>query len=173
MIQIKLFLIFFKIGIFTFGGGYAMLPLIQNEMIKQGWITLDQFIDIIAVSQMTPGSIAINNATFVGYKVGGVLGIIASTFGLIAPSLIIITLILKLLDKYKDNPLLEGAWTAIRPAVVGLIFIAVVSIGQEALVESYNWIIAILSLVLVAKFKMHPIGVILIAGLLGLLGGFI
>jgi len=169
MILIELFLTFFKIGLFTFGGGYAMLPLIQEEMVNHGWLTIDQFVDIVAVSQMTPGAVAINNATFVGYKVAGIGGTIMSTFGLIAPSLIIIAIVSKLLNKFKDHPLVEGAWQGIRPAVVGLIMVAVISIGKEVITGINGIIIGIIALFLLAKVKLHPIGVIMISGMLGLI----
>ncbi|WP_172431791.1 chromate transporter [Orenia metallireducens] len=173
MILIELFLTFFKIGLFTFGGGYAMIPLIQEEMVAHGWLTIDQFVDIVAVSQMTPGAVAINNATFVGYKVAGFFGTAMSTFGLIAPSLIIITIVAKLLDKFSNHPLVEGAWQGIRPAVVGLIMVAVISIGKEVIIGIDGIIIGIIALVLLAKVKLHPIGVIVISGILGVLFTYI
>lgn len=173
MIIFELFMTFFKIGLFTFGGGYAMLPLIQEEMIAHNWISVDQFLDIVAVSQMTPGAIAINNATFVGYKLAGIPGIFATTFGVISPSLIIITIVATLMKKFSDHPYVEAAWTGIRPAVVGLIMVAVISLGKEAITSYQGIIIAIISLILIVKVKLHPILVIVVSGFLGFSFGYL
>ncbi len=167
MILIKLFITFFKIGLFTFGGGYAMIPLIQEEMIVHGWLTIEQFLDIVAVSQMTPGAIAINNATFVGYKLAGIPGVIATTTGVISPSLLVITVVAALMHKFSDHPYVEAAWTGIRPAVVGLIMVAVISMGSEAITTYRGIVIALIALFLIAKVKLHPIFVIIISGFLG------
>lgn len=167
MIIIELFITFFKIGLFTFGGGYAMLPLIQEEMLAHNWLNMEQFLDIVAVSQMTPGAIAINNATFVGYKLAGIPGIIATTFGVISPSLIIITIVATLMHKFSDHPYVEAAWKGIRPAVVGLILVAVISLGKEAMTGLEGLIIGAISFGLIAWVKLHPIIVIIISGLLG------
>jgi chromate transporter len=169
MILIELYITFFKIGLFTFGGGYAMLPLIQEEMISHGWLTLEQFMDIVAVSQMTPGAIAINNATFIGFKLAGIWGVLATTLGVISPSLIIVLIIASVFDKFADNDLVQRAWGGIRPAVVGLILTAVISLGQDAIVGFKEVLIAVVVLFLLAKVKLHPILVIIISGILGLL----
>ncbi|MGM0501013.1 MAG: chromate transporter [Bacillota bacterium] len=169
MILIKLYVTFFKIGLFTFGGGYAMLPLIQEEMLSRGWLTIEQFLDIVAVSQMTPGAIAINNATFIGFKLAGIPGVLATTMGVISPSLIIVLIIAALFDKFSDNELVQSAWTAIRPAVVGLILTAVISLGQETIRSWESILIAIVALVLLTKVKLHPIIVIIISAGLGLI----
>jgi chromate transporter len=169
MILIELYITFFKIGLFTFGGGYAMLPLIQEEMISHGWLTLEQFMDIVAVSQMTPGAIAINNATFIGFKLAGIWGVLATTLGVISPSLIIVLIIASVFDKFADNDLVQQAWGGIRPAVVGLILTAVISLGQDAIVGFKEVLIAVVVLFLLAKVKLHPILVIIISGILGLL----
>ncbi len=173
MILINLFITFFKIGLFTFGGGYAMLPLIQEEVISHGWIAVDQFVDIVAVSQMTPGAIAINTATFVGYKIAGLVGVLASTGGVISPSLIIIAIIASLMNKFSDHPFVEAAWRGIRPAVVGLILVAVISIGKEVITGLKGIMIAGVSLYLLAKLELHPIIIIIISGVLGLILGLI
>lgn len=173
MILIELFITFFKIGLFTFGGGYAMLPLIQEEMIAHNWITVDQFIDIVAVSQMTPGAIAINNATFVGYKLAGISGVIVTTLGVISPSLIIIAIVATLMKKFSDHPYVEAAWKGIRPAVVGLIMVAVISLGKETITSYSSIIIALLALFLIIKIKLHPIFIIIISGILGYCFGLI
>ncbi len=173
MLLIKLFATFFKIGLFTFGGGYAMLPLIQKEMLAQGWLTIEQFLDIVAVAQMTPGAIAINNATFVGYKIAGLWGILAATLGVISPSLIIIAIVATLMNKFSDHPYVEAAWKGIRPAVVGLIMVAVISLGKEAIIGIEGLGISIVAFLLITTTKIHPITIIIISGILGYGLGFI
>lgn len=167
MLLIELFITFFKIGLFTFGGGYAMLPLIQKEMLAHDWLTMEQFLDIVAVAQMTPGAIAINNATFVGYKLAGFWGILAATLGVISPSLIIVTIVATLMNRFSDHPYVKAAWKGIRPAVVGLIMVAVISLGREAILSIEGVVIALISLSLITILKLHPITVIVISGLLG------
>src|SRR5699024_9078016 len=121
MILLKLFLSFFKIGAFTFGGGYAMIPLIQKEVItNQQWLTTREFIDIIAVAEMTPGPIAINSATFLGYKVSGVFGSVVATLGVVLPSFIVIGIIFYFLSKFRESSNVEQAFKGIRPVVLGL-----------------------------------------------------
>ena len=173
MILIKLYTTFFKIGLFTFGGGYAMLPLIQEEMISHGWLTVNQFMDIVAVSQMTPGAIAINNATFIGFKLAGIPGVLATTLGVISPSLVIVLIIASIFNKFADNELVQKAWSGIRPAVIGLILTVVFSLGQQAIKGGKEVIIAVVSLILLTKLKLHPIIVIILSACLGLLLAFI
>ena len=173
MILLKLYITFFKIGLFTFGGGYAMLPLIQQEMIQHGWLTVEQFMDIVAVSQMTPGAIAINNATFIGFKLVGIPGVLATTLGVISPSLIIVLIIASVFDKFADNKYVQRAWAGIRPAVVGLILAAVISLGKKAITGVKEVFIAAIVLFLLAKIDLHPILVIIISAVLGWLLVFI
>ena len=173
MILLKLYITFFKIGLFTFGGGYAMLPLIQQEMIQHGWLTAEQFMDIVAVSQMTPGAIAINNATFIGFKLAGVPGVLATTLGVISPSLMIVLIIAAIFNKFADNKFVQRAWSGIRPAVVGLILAAVFSLGKKAVTGVKEIIIALIVLFLLVKLDLHPIIVIVLSGFLGWLLVFI
>ena len=129
MVYIKLFLSFFQVGLFSFGGGFAALPLIQDQVVDVNkWLTLAEFTDLITISQMTPGPIAINAATFVGIRIAGVLGAIISTLGCILPSCIIVSLLGWLYFKYKNLPLMKGVLGGLRPAVVALIASAGVSI---------------------------------------------
>jgi len=117
---IKLFISFFKIGAFSFGGGYAMLPLIKEEIIDvHGWLTNTEFIDIIAISEMTPGPIAINSATFLGYKVAGVLGSVVATIAVVLPSFIVMSILYHFIVKFKNTPYLEWVFSGIRPVVLG------------------------------------------------------
>ena len=129
MVYIKLFLSFFQVGLFSFGGGFAALPLIQDQVVDVNkWLTLAEFTDLITISQMTPGPIAINAATFVGIRIAGVLGAIISTLGCILPSCIIVSLLGWLYFKYKNLPLMQGILGGLRPAVVALIASAGLSI---------------------------------------------
>lgn len=173
MILLKLYITFFKIGLFTFGGGYAMLPLIQKEMIQHGWLTAAQFMDIVAVSQMTPGAIAINNATFIGFKLAGIPGVLATTLGVISPSLIIVLMIAAIFNKFADNKFVQRAWAGIRPAVVGLILAAVISLGEKAVTGVKEIIVGVIVLFLLVKLDLHPIIVIVLSGFLGWLLVFI
>ncbi|MFW6238411.1 MAG: chromate transporter [Halanaerobiales bacterium] len=168
MILLELYFIFLKIGLFTFGGGYAMLPLIQEEMLGRGWLTAAEFLDIVAVAEMTPGAIAISNATFIGYRLAGIPGALISSLGLITPSLFIIIAVASIFRKFKDHPLVARAWEGIRPAVVGLIFATVFSLGKEAINSVEGIVIAIIALAIIAGTRLHPILIIIISGLLGL-----
>lgn len=129
MIYAKLFWAFLQIGAFSFGGGYAAMPLIQSQVIDQnGWMTISDFTDLITISQMTPGPIAINSATFVGNQIAGVFGALAATIGCILPSCIFVTMLAWVYDKYKNLRLLQGILEALRPAVISMIAIAGITI---------------------------------------------
>lgn len=179
MIFLQLFISYLKIGFFGFGGGYAMLSLIQNEVVVQhAWLTNAEFADIVAISQITPGPIAINSATFVGIKIAGLAGALVATLGCILPSCIIVTLIARLYLKYRSMALLQGVLGSLRPAVVAMIASAGVSIlvtafWGEAVVAfaATNWVmvvIFVLSVFLLLKCKLDPILVMVLAGVLKL-----
>ena len=122
MIYLQLFLSFLQIGAFSFGGGYAALPLIRHQVVEaHGWLQLSEFTDLITISQMTPGPIAVNSATFVGLKVAGIPGAVICTLGCVLPSCILVSLIAKLYLKYRSMDLLQGVLKGLRPAVVALI----------------------------------------------------
>lgn len=168
MIYWQLFLAFFKIGLFTFGGGYAMLPLIQEAVIvEHGWATLAEFIDILAVVEMTPGPIAINSATFIGYRAGGFFGSVTATLGVVLPSVIIITCIAKFMSHFSENKYIRWAFEGIRPVVLGLILSAVISVGRNTVVDVKAFLLAVVFFVLTVFAKLHPIAIILIAGVTG------
>ena len=132
---LKLFITFFKIGLFTFGGGYAMIPLIQREVIKKrGWIEEKDFLDMLVLAQSTPGPIAVNTAVFVGYKTAGTMGAIASTLGTILPSFIVILLLALFFVEVRDNRYVDAAFRAMRPAVVALIVAPLIG-----LVKGMKW----------------------------------
>lgn len=185
MILLILFLTFFKIGAFTFGGGYAMLPLIKEEVLKKGWMELSSLIDFIAVSESTPGPFAINMATFVGNKTGGILGSVCATLGVVAPSFIIILIVAKFFEKFKDNKIVQGCMTGLKPAAVGLIGAAAVSIAVSVFIPNgfstaifkdislyISLVIFIMSIVLAFK-KVHPIIIICISAVLGIVTGYV
>ena len=185
MIYFLLFLTFFKIGAFTFGGGYAMLPLIEDEVIKNGWMNLEELVDFIAISESTPGPFAINISTYVGSEVAGILGAICATIGVILPSFIIILIVARFYMKFKDNKIVKGAMGGLKPATIGLIAAAVVSIGRSvffsngfyiSLLKDYSFLCSLfifaLILVLVIK-KVNPILLIMLSAILGILSGYI
>ena len=130
MILIELFLTFLKIGAFTFGGGYAMLPLIQSEVERHGWLTQAEVVDFIAVSESTPGPLAINMATFVGIRTGGIIGAVCATLGVVLPSFVIILITAKFYEKFRKSRAVDGVMYGLRPAVIGLIGAALLSVGM-------------------------------------------
>ncbi len=180
MIYVELFITFFKIGLFTFGGGYAMLPLIQGEVIAHGWLTMDELIDFIAVSESTPGPFAVNISTYIGMVTGGPFGAVCATSGVVLPSLIIILMVARFYENFKQSSLVSGAMAGLRPTVVGLIAASILSIGQdvffpEAFVVSATLPVSmgifILITILVFK-KIHPILLIGLSAVLGILAGY-
>ena len=130
MILLALFWTFFKIGLFTFGGGYAMIAMIEEAVTSYGWIDSETLVNFIAVSEATPGPIAVNMATYVGSTVGGILGAICATLGVILPSFIIILIIAKCYNTFKQSKIMSGIMTGLRPSVIGMIASALISVGQ-------------------------------------------
>lgn len=167
---VKLFLTFFKIGMFSFGGGYAMLPFIQEEIIKRhGWLNINEFVDMLAISQITPGPIAINSATFLGYKIAGIKGAFISTLAVITPSFIIILTIAHFIDRFNDSKYTDWIFKGIRPVVIGLIASAAVMVAKDTFVDIKSVIIAIGIFYLIVFKRMSPIVSIIIAGLSGVI----
>lgn len=176
MIYLQLFISFFKIGLLGFGGGMAIIGLIQNEVARYGWLSSTEFVDIVAISQMTPGPIGINCATYVGYTAtNSVLGSIVATCSIILPSLIIMLIISKLYfylsGKWSENKIYQWTMLVIRAIVIGLIAYAWVKLmTPESFIDSLSWIlfaaVAILSMLPNTKFN-HPILLIVLAGLVG------
>ena len=184
MIILNLFLTFFKIGAFTFGGGYAMIPLISESVLKYGWTTEKELVNFIAVSESTPGPFAVNMATYVGSTAGGFFGAVAATLGVILPSFLIILLIAKIYLKFKENKYVSGIMYGIRPAVVGLIGSAVISIGKTVFFPkgfSPDFLSAelIISVIIFAFMfflrmkKKNPILIIVISAAAGILAGYV
>ena len=175
MIYLELFWSFFKIGLFSFGGGYAALPLIQDAVVTgKAWLTMSQFTDLLTISQMTPGPIALNASTFVGTQVAGVLGAIVATLGCVTPSCIIVLILAKLYYRYKNLNAMQNILFGLRPAVVSLIATAGVSILFTALGigETLDFVaIGIFALAFLALrlWKPSPILIISLSGALGLI----
>ena len=169
-ILIKLYFVFLKIGTFSFGGGYAMLPFMKREIVENNyWISMSQFSDIIGISQMTPGPVAINSATFVGYKVGGVGGSVVATLGVITTSFILVTIINKILDKFKESITVKAILAGMRPILIALIIYAFIDLAKESYVDLKSIIITIIIGIILVSKKVHPILVIVIAAILGLI----
>ncbi|WP_139905252.1 chromate transporter [Clostridium thermarum] len=168
MIYIRLLYSFFKIGIFSFGGGYAMLPMISREVVYlNGWITEHEFIDIVAISQSTPGPISINAATYIGYKTAGVLGAVLATLGTVLPSLIVMLIICRFFFKFKGNKHVEGALLGLRPAVIGLIAAAAIMVSESSFIDYKSIIIFAVVFITNFKFKVDPIIMIIASGVAG------
>ncbi len=191
MIYLNLIFTFFKIGLFSFGGGYGMIPIIEKEIISKGWLTGQEFVDIISISEMTPGPIAINMATFAGYKIGGIPGGLLATTGVVLPSLILILVISYYLSKYGHHRILKETIYWIRPVVLALIiqatiFVAINTFFKEGFdiktlldAGSVNYflqnvnpaaiVIMVISLLALLLTKVHPILVIIAAGSAGVI----
>ena len=170
MIYLQLFITYLKIGFFGFGGGYAMLSFIQNEIVvKHNWISMQDFTDIVAISQMTPGPIGINTATYVGYlTTGNVWGAVIATTAICIPSFILVLIFSFFYERLKNNNTVEAILSGIRIVVVGLIAsAAIMLINRDTFIDYISWIIFLLSFVLVKYFKLNPILLIIIAGFIG------
>lgn len=178
---------FFKTGLFAVGGGLATLPFLYEMAEKTGWFTQQDILNLLAVSEATPGAIGINMSTYVGYICAGIPGAIIATLSLAAPCIIVIILVSKILDKFRGSPLVEGVFKGLRPASIGLITAAFLSVAQEALLylDHYTGLGSLLSVVnwkgiilaaglyfLMRKWKVHPIVYIGISAVVGILFSF-
>lgn len=167
---IQLFLVFFKIGAFSFGGGYAMIPFIPKEVIeRKGWIDTVSFVDIIGISQMTPGPVAVNSATFIGYRVSGILGSVFATLGITAVSFILILVASKLINKFKESKILNSALLGMRPVLIALIINAFFSLAKTSYTDIKSIIITLIIGACLFSKKVHPILTIGIAAVLGII----
>lgn len=185
MIYWQLFLSFLQIGLFSFGGGYAAMPLIQGQVVTlHHWLDMAEFTNLITISQMTPGPIAINSATFVGMKIAGVPGALVATLGCILPACILVTVLAKLYLRYRNLSVLQSVLHSLRPAVVALIAAAGVSIlltafggtGAAVTLAGTNWVLVVLfalCVVLLKRFRWNPILVMVLAGVLNLAAGLL
>ncbi|MGI6344336.1 MAG: chromate transporter [Bacillota bacterium] len=170
MLLWQLFYTFAGIGAIAFGGGYVIIPLINKQVVERlAWLSAAEFIDIVAIAEMTPGPIAINSATFVGFRQAGVLGSIAATAGVVTPSLIIVLILAMLIKRFGESPLLKSAMTGVRPVVVGMITAAVWSVGQKSLINWQAWVMAAVMFVLLTRTKVHPILLIALSAVFGII----
>lgn len=181
MIYLQLFWSFFQVGLFSFGGGYAAMPLIQSQVVDQhGWLSISEFADIVTISQMTPGPIGINSATFVGTRIAGLTGAIMSTLGCVFPSCIIVILLAHVYYKYRGLTVIQGILNGLRPAVIAMIASAglalvivafckrkCTSIGVEN-IDLISVFIFSVAIIILRKWKISPIAVMMGAGIIGL-----
>ena len=182
MIYLQLFWSFLQIGLFSIGGGYAAMPLIQAQVVEHyGWLSMNEFIDLVTIAEMTPGPIAINAATFVGTRIAGPGGALAATFGSIFPALFIVSLLSWLYTKYRKLPMLQSVLAALRPAVVALIASAGVSILLKVLFGEGSWtqpnvqggFLFLFAFLALRKWKANPILTMVLCGLAQLVLGLI
>jgi chromate transporter len=183
---------FFKIGLFSFGGGYAMVPMMEREITANGWLAAREFADIVAISQMTPGPIAVNAATYIGFRVAGVFGSAAATLGVFLPSFILVVITARFLQKFRENFVVDSMLAGIRPATLGLISAAVVFFSRMSFLSSaFTWtgfglsgdslrlgcfdvkitafVIFLIILIETKKFGLKPIPGVILSALLGII----
>ena len=171
---LSMFLTFAKIGAFTLGGGYAMVPIMEKEIVdRKGWLTREEFMDILIVAQSTPGLFAINMASHIGNKARGALGGVVGSLGVALPSIVVILLIAMFFRTFKDNVYIEKIFMGIRPAVVALIAAPCFSMARTAKISIYNLWIPVVACILITAFGVSPIWIILVAGLAGYVWGLI
>ena len=184
MTLLSLFWSFAQVGLFSIGGGYAAMPLIQAQVVDvRGWLSVAEFADLVTIAEMTPGPIAINAATFVGLRIAGVAGAVAATFGCILPSLLIVSLLARIYSRHQRGLVLQGVLGALRPAVVALIASAGLTILWQVLFQglppvrtNFQWLGAALfaaAFVILRKLRWSPILVMLLCGAAGLGIGFL
>jgi len=172
----ELFLTFTKIGFISFGGGYAMIPIIEYEVLNHGWLDAQQFTDVISIAGMSPGPIATNSAVFVGYKIAGIPGAIVATFAISLPSLILILLVALFFYKIQKHKLVQSIFYGLRPVIVGLICYAAVRfsiyngiIGGDYLFNGVSIMILLFSLSILLFTRIHPLVVIFLSGIVGIM----
>lgn len=168
-ILLQLFSAFFTIGLFAFGGGYAVLSFLQQEVERRGWMEAERFVDLIAISQSTPGPIAINMATFVGYQVGGVPGSLVATLAVALPGMVLMMLFALFFFHFYERPAAQAMFRGLRPAVVGLVAAAAWQIGRVAVVNGAAVGIAAVCVLLIAKWRVHPILLVIGSAIAGIL----
>ncbi len=183
MIRIlELFLTFFRIGLFTFGGGYAMLPMIQQEVVRHNWMSIEDLVNFIAVSESTPGPFAINVSTYIGAETAGFAGASAATAGVVLPSFLVISIVAAGYERFRTSQTVSGVMSGLRPAVIGLIGAALYSVGSAVLFPDgasvrpglFGFSLAICGIVLFLRMKKqaHPILLILLSAVLGIVAGY-
>lgn len=175
MVYLDLFTTFVLIGFVSFGGGYAIIPMIELEVTRQGWMTTQELTDVIAIAGMSPGPIATNSAVFIGFQVGGLLGAFVAALAITLPSIIIVVFISTFFYKINEKPLVQSSLAGIRPIITALIIYAAFSFGRSnglfdfTLNALLNGLLFLLCLLLLWKYRLHPLVVILIAGIIGVM----
>ena len=170
MILLKLFAAFARVGVLTFGGGYAMIPMLEREIVdRHGWATSEELMDYYAVGQCTPGVIAVNTATFIGYKIAGNIGGVMATLGVVFPSFVIITVIAGIIQNFADIPAVRSAFAAIRVCVCVLIFNSVLKLWKGAVKDKAALVLCLLVFVLSMFFNISPIVFVVFCALAGIL----
>lgn len=165
----ELFLAFAKLGVVNFGGGYALLPLLERDIVeKKGWATTDEIQDYYAIGQCTPGIIAVNVSTFIGYKIHGIIGGIVATLGFISPSIVIILAIASILSNYSDNPYVLDAFSGISVCVVVLILKAVITLSKKSIIDKFTLLIFIAVALTMLFFNISAIILVVLSGLMGI-----
>jgi chromate transporter len=166
----QIFMTFFKIGPVTFGGGYAMIPLIEREVVeKRGWVKTEEITDIFAVAESIPGAIAINSATFIGYRIAGVAGAVAAMAGVLLPTFFIVVMLSLFFLQVQDNPKVEAAFIAIRATIVALITYAAIKIGKTAAIDKTTIALIAITVAVMYFLQIHPVLLIIGGGLIGIL----
>jgi len=174
LILAEIFWTFFKIGAFSFGGGYAMIPLITQELVyHHGWVTMEQLVDMITISQMTPGPFAINIATFAGYNVAGVTGSALATLGVITPAAIILSIGVTYFLKHHDHPLVQAVLKGIRPVVIALIAYAGFTVAEGVMTGPAPVVLCLAAFCASYYWRVHPILALSGGGILGLLAAYL
>lgn len=159
----EMFGVFFKIGAFTFGGGFAMLPIIQQEVVhKKNWVEDEDFLDVISIAQSSPGPIAVNTSIYIGYKIKGLTGAIAAVLGTILPSFITILIIAMFFYQFKDNAIIEKVFLGIRPAVVALILSALYGLLRKSHFNKFQLLLSIATALIIVFFNINPIYMIIL-----------
>jgi chromate transporter len=179
MIYLEMFYVFFLIGLFTIGGGYAMIPMLKEQIVSRGWLTMDELMNFFAIAESTPGPFALNTATLVGYQQGGILGSLVCTISITLPSFIIILIIARFAYNFLENKSIRSAFDSVKSIVVGLIFAVLVGLinanvfGGNWDLKSFDYLAAIIMvIVFLVNFvfkKLNPIFLILISGILGII----
>ena len=169
-ILLKLYVVFFRVGFFTIGGGYAMLPMLRKEVVeKYGWATDEEMMDYFAIGQSTPGIIAINTSTFIGYKKAGIIGAIFITLGMVTPSWIIIISIAMFFEQFADNAIVQSAFMGIRVVVVVLILNAVIKMGKKSIKNWVSLFVAIAAFLFIILTSLSPIYVVVGSAIIGII----
>lgn len=165
----QLFWKFFKIGLFTFGGGFAMIPLIEREILKNNWIKSEDVVDLVAISQSIPGAVAINMSLFTGYRIRGKRGAITSVLGCISPSILVILIIAMVFSQFQDNPYVQYAFTGVLSAIVALILVSAIRLAKKVIFDWITLTITVLTVLGLILTPINPIFFIIGGALTGIL----